>query len=343
MHVHADFCIVVIVPVIQDDDFKRFCDSFSWEDHADAMAATLIVPANSNKANFPILTNPSDLLSDDEKQQITALRLLGGSGAGGASSRFPRSTPTYGSSPLPGLEHFVVNTLARREGLVGSIGTWSLSTHQPFPRTISFNMKGNRYCENIGRAHKSNSITWNVHLIDRICWQGCHDPECRGFRGKSIDLPEEVDAEIDEYFLEHELSSLNEDDIILGNKENEPVDSEEGCGEFDDPEMEAAMRQLDISGVAREKADAALDDELAKLNLSNIVSSNDRGKCNPLSNKENQSCNTSNSTKDLVKRKSVCKDEKTGSSEPWENDDTLDLELAELNNSSSYFFVMLIL
>ena len=105
---------------------------------------------------------------------------------------------------------------------------------------------------------------WNVHLIDRVCWQACHDPECRGFRGESMDLPEEVNSEIDEYFLDYELSALNEDKI-LDNKENDE-------GEFDDPALEAAMQQLDLSNVAQEKeAEAALDEELAKLNLDDIV------------------------------------------------------------------------
>mmetsp|Transcript_13604 Transcript_13604/g.22226 ORF Transcript_13604/g.22226 Transcript_13604/m.22226 type:complete len:438 (+) Transcript_13604:1-1314(+) len=339
-----------------NDDFESFCKSLSWEDHADAMAVTLIVPANASKTSYPILTNPSDLLSDDEKQRITALRHLDGSGTGGAPSRFPHSTPSYGPSPLPKLEHFIANTLARREGLVGSIGTWSLggnsssssrsSTshhHAPLlPQTASFNMKGNRYCENIQRAHKSNQIIWNVHLVDRTCWQGCHDPECRGFRGRPIDLPEEVNAEIDEYFMDVELSSLNERDII-GNKENvgavatvppPPSSREEEDGEFDDPALEAAMCQLDISGVAREKAEAAFDVELGELDLSGIIVSHNRGKSGPPSEKNNRiDVVASNHKKVPVERKTNRETIAMRLLEPWEDDENLDLELAKLNLS----------
>ena len=258
----------------QDDDFRTFCESFSWENHATALAATLVVPANASKMQYPILKDPSSLLSDDEKQQFISLRPLNGVVASnGSTSLFPRPAASYGASPFLKLEHFILNTLGKRKGLVGSIGTWSIDNYQqPLPQTVTFNMKDNRYCDNIGRAHKSNNIIWNVHLIDRVCHQSCHDPECRRFRGKPIDLPEEVNTEIDEYFLDYELSKLNEN-VASGQQDDD--------GEFDDPLLESAMRQLDIIGVSQTAEssvsdaldDEALDDELANLNLSEIVSS----------------------------------------------------------------------
>ena len=252
-----------------EEDFKSFCESLSWENHAVAMAATLVVPANASKMDYPILDDPSSLLSDDEKQQYLSIRLSDGTGSYVGISRFPRKTTSYGTSPLPKLESFVLNTLGKRKGLIGSIGTWSLDSTRPLPQTIAFNMKDNRWCDNAGRAHKSNNIIWNIHLIDRICYQSCHDPECHGFRGEPIDLPEEVNLDIDEYFLECEISTLNEN-VANG----QLID-----GEFDDPTLEAAMQQLDISNVApkietgADLDDEALDDELAKLNLSDIIAS----------------------------------------------------------------------
>ncbi|KAL7526860.1 hypothetical protein ACHAXR_001683, partial [Thalassiosira sp. AJA248-18] len=222
MHFHANllsFNLSSYSTLQVDDSFESFCNSLSWEDHATALAATLVVPANASKMLYPTLNDPSNLLSDEEKQQVTTLRTLNGSDPC-RQSKFPRAALSYGKSPLPQLEHFIVNTLGKREGLVGTIGTWSLGTQQPLPQTVSYNMKDNRYCEHIGRAHKSNNVIWNVHLIDRIVWQSCHDPECRGFRGRAIDLPEEVNLEIDDFFLDYELSSLNENEIIE-NKENE--------------------------------------------------------------------------------------------------------------------------
>lgn len=259
----------------QDDDFQTFCESFSWENHATALAATLVVPANASMMQYPILKDPSSLLSDDEKQQFISLRPLNGVASNGSTSLFPRPTASYGASPFPKLEHFILHTLGKRKGLVGSIGTWSIDNYQqPLPQTVTFNMKDNRYCDNIKRAHKSNNIIWNVHLIDRSCYQSCHDPECRRFRGQPIDLPEEVNTEIDEYFLDYELSKLNEN-VASGQQDDDD-------GEFDDPVLESAMRQLDIVSVSRTAEssvsevvdDEALDDELANLNLYDIVSSN---------------------------------------------------------------------
>ena len=154
------------------------------------------------------MPHPLELLDEDEQAQLCITPRCGG------SARTPRGNPEYGKSPFPALDRFIVNTLGKRENLVGNIGTLTLeySMLQPLPQLICYNMKDNRYCEHIGRAHKSNNIIWNVHLIDRVCWQTCHDPECRGakFRCKPIDLPEDVNMKIDEFFLEHELSMLNE-------------------------------------------------------------------------------------------------------------------------------------
>ena len=79
-------------------------------------------------------------------------------------------------------------------------------------------MKGNRHCEKIGRTHKSNNVIWNIQLVDRVCWQSCYDPDCRGFHGELIDLPTEVSNEIDEYFLDSELSALKDSEICKQNK-----------------------------------------------------------------------------------------------------------------------------
>ena len=214
---------------------------------------------------YPILTDPSSLLNDDEKQQFLLLRPMnGGTSLNGSTTMLQRPTTCYGSSPFPKLDEFILNTLGKRKGLVGNIGTWSIGTQKPLPQTVCYNMKDNRWCERLGRAHRSNNIMWNVHLFDRVCWQGCHDPECRGFRGQPMDLPEEVNLEIDEYFLDYELASLNE---------NEAKGEKNDVGEFDDPSLEAAMQTLDISSMSSTRKHEALDSELAKLNLSDIVTS----------------------------------------------------------------------
>ena len=55
------------------DSFEKFVNSMSWEAHAEALAATLVVPANSSKVKYPILTHPAELLGDDGQQQQLCL------------------------------------------------------------------------------------------------------------------------------------------------------------------------------------------------------------------------------------------------------------------------------
>ena len=228
-------------------DFQQFCASHAWDDHANALECTLVVPAHSTKRNYPILSDPGILSGGSEQQKL---------GCRGAAIEYRvssrRPSTSRGESPFPKLDEFIVNTLGKRKGLDGTIGTFSLGIEQPLPRTISYNMLGNRWCENVGRAHKSNNIIWNVHLVYRVCWQCCHDPDCRGFRGKEIGITStDVNTEIDEYFLAHQQAGENE---------------------FNDPELEEAIRNINISNHHSEKAaeeeefdDADLEEALSNL------------------------------------------------------------------------------
>lgn len=272
--------------------------------------------------NVRILKDPSVIMKDGDtnRPKSTVLPLSGCS----ATLPYPRATSLYGASPFPVLEHFILNTLGNRGEVMGRISTWSIGTQQPLPRTVCFNMKDYRFCDNIGRAHKSNNIKWNVHLGDRICWQSCHDPDCRGYRGKPFDLPEEVNVEIDEYFLEYELSLLIENEVIECKQEEHATT--EGTEALLDSTLESAMRQLDIcqadheSGGSDEQTfdDESLDNELAELNLLDLVSS-DR--------LINPSTRTEKSADDPVNK---CNSDL---SVPWNNGDHLNLDLATLNIS----------
>jgi hypothetical protein len=80
----------------------------------------------------------------------------------------------------------------------------------------------NRYCELIGRSHKSNNIFWTVIFESWTCIQGCHDPDCHG-RGAPVPIRQDYLASIQE---EHQtwrdeefdkaLMSLNLDDFSSG-------------------------------------------------------------------------------------------------------------------------------
>lgn len=246
---------------IQENDdvnFEAFCNSLSWEIHADAMAATLVVPADTmgSNDNYSILIDPSNHSCDDDERQQLHLSLRSGTIIGD-DTLVRRTSPSYDASPFPKLEQWIIDTLGTRNGRIGSIGTWSVvvGTQRPLPQTVCFNMKDNRYCYNVGRAHKSNNIIWNVDLLDRVCYQSCHDPECRGYRGDPIDVPWEMNDEIDDYFLDYELSLLNENEVVEKRVIRHSTATDVGgTGEFDDLFLEAAMGQLDLNRICQEQA-----------------------------------------------------------------------------------------
>lgn len=55
-----------------------------------------------------------------------------------------------------------------------------------------YSMTKNRYCERIGRQHKSNNVIYVVDLRMAVYYQKCHDPECRGYRSPMRQIPVHV-------------------------------------------------------------------------------------------------------------------------------------------------------
>jgi len=53
---------------------------------------------------------------------------------------------------------------------------------------IMYHVEGNKYCEHIGREHKSNHITFVVDLKNWVYYQKCFDPECSNFKSDPIDF-----------------------------------------------------------------------------------------------------------------------------------------------------------
>jgi hypothetical protein len=55
---------------------------------------------------------------------------------------------------------------------------------------VRYHLAGNRFCENVGREHKSNNVVINVDVSSSTWFQTCHDSACAGFRGPLRPLPE---------------------------------------------------------------------------------------------------------------------------------------------------------
>ena len=211
---------------IHDLSHESFCTALDWESHARALAMSLVVPANSSKIRWPILMNPNESYGAQAPVKSSAIARR--------RNILSRSFKTD-DSPIPTLDRFILQ-MSKRGGVQGKIRSVSMeSTH-----FMSYQMADNRWCECINRSHKSNNIIWNVDLKCKTYWQTCHDPECRSmdFRGTTRQLPDEVATSIDDYFLDQELASIDEERVIqeAANK-----------NAFDDTEIDEAMGDIDMS------------------------------------------------------------------------------------------------
>jgi len=180
-------------------------DTLDWEDHGRVLADSLVVPPNVSKL-LPTLI--------PELCENTAAYPIKQGIKSSNNINIPQNT-SYGSSPFPFLDNFVLTSLASRGGIVGSIRAWSISPdrfNHPWRGILTYHMKDNRWCECIGRAHKGNNIMWNISLKDMSYYQTCHDPDCRraGFRGHLEPLPKEVQDELSDALLNKALESDDE-------------------------------------------------------------------------------------------------------------------------------------
>ncbi|XP_015172025.1 PREDICTED: DNA-directed primase/polymerase protein-like [Polistes dominula] len=64
-------------------------------------------------------------------------------------------------------------------------------------KTLIYEIIGYRYCENIGRWHKSNNIYLIVDITKQVIYQKCHDEECSDFLSSPKKLPEEINFQLD--------------------------------------------------------------------------------------------------------------------------------------------------
>lgn len=81
-----------------------------------------------------------------------------------------------------------------------------------YRRNNVFSILFYRYCENIGRCHKSNNIYWIVDLNKKKMYQKCHDEDCSGFLSTPKNLPEEIAFKFDiegDAFISHAIIDEN--------------------------------------------------------------------------------------------------------------------------------------
>jgi len=88
----------------------------------------------------------------------------------------------YSPSPFPFVDRFLKQNVISRGGVEGSIRSW---LYFPESGYLIYNISQNRYCENIGRAHRSNHVFYVVDLRAKLAFQKCYDP---GKKQASLDL-----------------------------------------------------------------------------------------------------------------------------------------------------------
>ncbi|NWT10684.1 PRIPO protein, partial [Vireo altiloquus] len=113
----------------------------------------------------------------------------------------------YQGSPYPEIDNFV-RSLVNKDELQGGIRQWSYFSVKEL---LIYDISGYRWCENIGRAHKSNNIMILVDLKNEVWYQKCHDPVCReqNFKSQSFPLPPGIC--LPSLFKEEEESMLMDD------------------------------------------------------------------------------------------------------------------------------------
>ncbi|XP_047407675.1 DNA-directed primase/polymerase protein isoform X3 [Sciurus carolinensis] len=109
-------------------------------------------------------------------------------------------------SPYPEVDRFVLS-LVNKNDIKGGIRRWSYF----FPEELLvYDISKYRWCENIGRAHKSNNIMILVDLKNEVWYQKCHDPVCKAENFKSDCFP--LPAEVSLLFLLKEEEEFTENE-----------------------------------------------------------------------------------------------------------------------------------
>ncbi|XP_029388094.1 DNA-directed primase/polymerase protein isoform X2 [Mus pahari] len=108
----------------------------------------------------------------------------------------------FQGSPYPEVDRFVLS-LVNKHDVKGGIRRWNYF----FPEELLvYDICKYRWCENIGRAHKSNNIMILVDLKNEVWYQKCHDPVCKAQNFKSTCSP--LPTEVSLLFLLKDISFL---------------------------------------------------------------------------------------------------------------------------------------
>ncbi|XP_068388013.1 DNA-directed primase/polymerase protein isoform X2 [Eschrichtius robustus] len=156
-------------------------------------------------------------------------------------------------SPYPEIDQFVL-LLVNKNGIKGGIRRWNYF----FPEELLvYDICKYRWCENIGRAHKSNNIMILVDLKNEVWYQKCHDPICKAENFKSDCFP--LPAEVCLLFLLKEEEEFTADKTRNNETKtpHEPSSSASSKGTFSDADWDSG---IDDAYILEATEDAELAD-----------------------------------------------------------------------------------
>ncbi|XP_030448880.2 uncharacterized protein LOC115671456 isoform X2 [Syzygium oleosum] len=122
-----------------------------------------------------------------------------------------------GKSPFPLLDKFI-ESVASVGTVSGKIRSWYWFSEHGL---MVYSMSRNRFCERIGREHKSNHVIYVVDLNWAAYYQKCHDPDCRGYRSPLRRVPEDIVPDLSAFV--DSVQMANPPDVtnnVLDNDEN---------------------------------------------------------------------------------------------------------------------------
>ncbi|XVF12557.1 hypothetical protein REPUB_Repub08aG0129000 [Reevesia pubescens] len=140
------------------------------------------------------------------------------------NTRISDVSTTYltGKSPFPSLDEFI-ESIASTGNVSGKIRSWYWFSEYGL---VVYSMSRNRYCERIGREHKSNHVMYVVDMRRAAYYQKCYDPDCKGYRSPLRPIP--VDCIPDSSFFLDSRQIVDDNGLTSNNLEYQFVNNDEG-------------------------------------------------------------------------------------------------------------------
>lgn len=155
-------------------------------------------------------------------------------------------------SPYPEVDRFVLSLVTRND-IKGGIRRWSYF----FPEELLvYDICKYRWCENIGRAHKSNNIMILVDLKNEVWYQKCHDPVCKAenFKSDCFPLPAEVSLQFllkeEEEFISDEADEISPSESKNSQKLSSSKLPPGGFSDLDDASFLEATEDAELAEAA---------------------------------------------------------------------------------------------